>query len=352
MKKLRSLLLPFSWIFGLISEIRNFFFDSQIFKSSQFDIPTICVGNLSVGGTGKSPHIEYLIRLLKEKFTLATLSRGYGRKSTGFLLATTETGANQIGDEPKQFACKFPDISVAVDGNRVRGMMELVLSNSDLELVLLDDAYQHRAIKAGLYILLSDFNYLFYKDQLLPAGNLREKRKRVNRADAIVVSKCPEDISEQTKQEIIRRIESYHEAPIFFSKITYSAIKPVWPEKHDTISKDKLASYDWLVITGIANPSTLFDELNRAGAKYNQITFPDHHRFSPKDLQTIRKTFYNFGSAEKRILTTEKDAVRMWDSSELIDLPIFYYEIEIRIDRQNEFEKLIFDYVEHHSEND
>ena len=221
-KLIRYLLFPLSLLYGLITLARNVLFDFSILKSSSFDIPTILVGNLSAGGTGKTPHVEYLIQLLKDNHKIATLSRGYGRKSNGFVLANQNSTAQDIGDEPLQFFHKFPEITVAVDAKRVQGIIELMSQNNPPEIILLDDAFQHRAFSAGFSILLTDVNSLFFNDFMLPTGNLRESSRGRSRADAIVVTKCSSDLTEAEKNKIELKINTPN-IPIFFSQIDYSA---------------------------------------------------------------------------------------------------------------------------------
>lgn len=299
MKNLRKILFPFSLIYGIITSIRNFLYDKGIFKSTSFDIPIIAVGNLSVGGTGKTPMVEYLIRLFSDKYKLATLSRGYKRKSKGFYLANSETKMEMIGDEPFQYHSKFKNISVAVDANRVEGVEKLLTKIPDLELVLLDDAFQHRKIKAGFYIMLTAYDDLFYKDLVLPAGNLRECKSGIKRADVVVVTKCPVDLSEDKMQEIRNRIKK-EDSKIFFSTISYSPF--VTNEKEEKTLSD--FSNNFIAVAGIAKPQYFYDYLKCTSE--NSLTFPDHHHFSEKDIQHILDKAQN-----RKIITTEKDYMRL-----------------------------------------
>src|SRR5690606_16917239 len=277
MKILRKILFPLSLIYATITSVRNFLYDRGIKKSTSFDLPIIAVGNLSVGGTGKTPMVEYLIRLLSGKYKLATLSRGYKRKSKGFLLANATTKMEEIGDEPFQYHSKFKKIKVAVDENRVEGVAKILEMLPETEIVLLDDAFQHRKIKAGFYIMLTAYDDLFYKDCVLPAGNLRESRSGVKRADVVVVTKCPTDLTPEKIQEIKSKIACDDEN-IFFSIIQYSPI--VTNGKVDLeISelKDK-----FIAVAGIAKPKYFYDYLKCSTE--NCLTFPDHHSFTEKDL--------------------------------------------------------------------
>lgn len=336
MKFIRFLLFPLTIIYAIITTIRNFLFDAGFFKSTSFEKPIIAVGNLSVGGTGKTPQIEYLIRLLKDKYKLAVLSRGYGRKTKGFLLADSSKNSQDIGDEPLQFFNKFNDITVAVDENRVHGIQQL----QESEIVLLDDAFQHRKVKAGFYVLLTKFDALFSNDFVLPTGNLRERRVGANRADVVVVTKCPVDIDEfqiNATQQLLRR---YFNGPIFFSKITYSNVLKSNTESQLAISE--LSDYKVLLITGIANPKPLLKHLDSLHCNYTHINFPDHHQFTTSDIERINKQYAGIVSEKKIILTTEKDFVRL---SNQIDV-LYYLAIETTFIKNNkEFDTLIQDYV-------
>ena len=225
----RPALLPFSPFYGMVVRIRNLLFDINILRSTRFNIPVISVGNITVGGTGKTPHVEYLVQLLRNDYKLAVLSRGYKRKTNQFILASKSSGITEIGDEPKQIKLKFPGVYVAVDSNRVRGIRTLMQSIHNLDMVILDDAYQHRYVKAGLSILLIDYNRPIFKDMLLPAGNLREPRNNLNRADIIIVTKCPEILTSSQRGDFITRLRPNSKQAIFFTKFAYGSPVPVLP---------------------------------------------------------------------------------------------------------------------------
>lgn len=336
MKFLRKILFPFSILYGLITLIRNYLYDKGISKSYSFDLPVIAVGNLSVGGTGKTPQVEYLIRLLSDKYKVATLSRGYKRKSEGFQLAEKKSNAEILGDEPFQFFQKFPDIQVAVDANRKNGIEQLLSQSQKPEVVLLDDAYQHRKVKAGFYIMLTAFDEIFYNDFMLPTGNLRESRSGANRADMIIVTKCPKDISEIAQKEIRQKIEHYLkiEKPIYFTCIAYDDW--FYSEK-EKISVSELQTVDKLVVAGIAKPEPFFAYL-QAGKKSTMV-FPDHHNFSDKDIQTILEA-----ANGRKIITTEKDFVRL--KGKLPFEQLYYLPIKSSfVENENEFDKKILEYV-------
>lgn len=310
MKLVRFLLFPFAILYNGITALRNVFFDTGFFKQTSFKLPVLVVGNLSVGGTGKTPQIEYLIRLLNNTFKIAVLSRGYKRKTEGFVLVNDTHNANDVGDEPLQYFKKFRNIQVAVDANRVAGISKLL----DLkwpEVILLDDAYQHRKVKGSFYILLTKYNDLFIDDYLLPTGNLRESRRGAKRADVILVTKCMADLSKDTQENIKQKLSKYAKN-IFFTSISYDS------EISGTASVlvDKLKDYEVLLITGIANPSPLLLYLKSKKVNFKHLSFPDHHHFSDKDIDVIQKEYLAIKSSKKIILTTEKDFVRLKDKVE------------------------------------
>lgn len=311
---LRYLLFPFSILYGCITSIRNFLFDRGILKSYSFDIPVIAVGNLSVGGTGKTPQIEYLIRLLSDNYKIATLSRGYKRKSKGFILADITTTAALLGDEPFQFYKKFPKIQVAVDADRKNGIERLLSQSDKPDVILLDDAFQHRKVKAGFYILLTSYDDLFYKDFMLPTGNLRESRNGANRADLIIVTKCPKNLSYEEQNNI--RNEIGLDKDIFFTFIDYD--EKVYSADKE-LEVNSIKNSDKLLVAGIAKPEPFFRHLD---AKTNEkISFPDHHNFSDSDIDNIKNK-----SKNSLIITTEKDFVRL--NGKLSNEQLFYLPIK------------------------
>ena len=332
MNFLRKILFPFSILYGCITAIRNYFFDKGILQSYSFEVPVIAVGNLSVGGTGKTPQIEYLIRLLAPKYKIATLSRGYKRKSEGFVLADANSTAEILGDEPFQIHQKFPQIKVAVDADRKNGIEKLLSLKDKPEVILLDDAFQHRRVKAGFYILLSAFDDLFCDDFLLPTGNLRESRKGAKRADVIIITKCPKDLSEIAQQNIINKIGL--EVPIYFSYIDYDDM--VY-NPNETKKVVEIKSIDKLVIAGIAKPEPFFNYLEVS--KEDCLVYPDHHFFTEKDLQQIENRAKN-----KIVITTEKDFVRL--SNQNLKSSIYYLPIKSDyISNKDLFDAEVFSYV-------
>ena len=334
MNVLRKILFPFAILYGFITSVRNFLFDKGVLKSTSFDIPVIAVGNLSVGGTGKTPQIEYLIRLLSGKYKIATLSRGYKRKSEGFVLADATSNAEILGDEPFQFYQKFPDIQVAVDANRTNGIIQLLSQIEKPEVILLDDAHQHRKVKAGFYILLTAFDDLYADDFMLPTGNLRESRSGANRASIIVVTKCPKNLSDEKQEEIRLKLELNPSQQIYFTYVDYD--DAVYG-KGKKIDVRDIKSEPKLLLAGIAKPKPFFDFLK--SEKDECLTFSDHHHFSDTDLDEIQNKAKN-----KKIITTEKDYVRLKDS-ELVS-QLYYLPIKSTfINHQQNFDEAILEYV-------
>lgn len=299
MKFLRKILFPFAFIYWLVTFIRNFLYDLGVYKSYSFDIPIIAVGNLSVGGTGKTPQIEYLIRLLSENYKVAVLSRGYKRSTEGFILADENSTASSIGDEPFQFYSKFPNIQVAVDANRKNGIENLLQLQVKPNIILLDDAFQHRKVKAGFYILLTAYDDLYCNDFILPFGNLREPSSGKKRADMIIVTKCPKDLSEIAQQKIIDKLKVNQE--IYFSTIQYDEY--VFGNKNKVLVSE-LKTENKLLVAGIANPKLFFEFLKNDTDE--SLVFPDHHSFSKQDCDQILAK-----ANGRKIITTEKDFVRL-----------------------------------------
>lgn len=319
--------------------MRNVFFDKGVFKSTQFDFPVIVVGNLSVGGTGKTPQIEYLIRLLKDKYKVAVLSRGYKRNSKGFLLANKNTNVSELGDEPFQYYSKFNDVYVAVDEDRVHGINELKKNKNPPQIVLLDDAYQHRKVNSKFNILLTPYSDLYIDDLVLPAGNLRECRSGAQRAKIVVVTKCPNELSESEMLLIKNKLKLNDSQNLFFSKVSYAdGIK----NETETIPVNALKDYTILLITGIAKPMPMIVFLKSKELNFKHLKYADHHNFSDREIDQIKKDFESIPSDKKIILTTEKDYTRLKER-----LEIYYLEIEIDFfDDRNHFDSLVNKYVE------
>ena len=331
---LRKILFPFAVLYGLITAIRNFLFDKGILKSYTFDLPIIAVGNLSVGGTGKTPQIEYLIRMLSENYDIATLSRGYKRKSDGFLLANSTSTAEVLGDEPFQFYTKFKNIQVAVDANRKNGIEQLLLQTKKPEVILLDDAYQHRKVKAGFYILLTSFGDLYSDDFMLPTGNLRESRSGAKRANVIIVTKCPYTLSSASQKDIRSKLNLSVNQELYFTFIAYDNF--VFGE-NQKINVNEIKESSKLLVAGIAKPEPFFDYLQNTNDVC--LSFPDHHHFSENDILDIKKNSIN-----RIIITTEKDYVRL--QGRLPADQLFYLPIKSQfLEEEDSFRKKIINYV-------
>ncbi|TGD57962.1 tetraacyldisaccharide 4'-kinase [Flavobacterium humi] len=332
MNLLRKILFPFAVLYGFITGIRNFLYDKGILKSYSFAIPVIAVGNLSVGGTGKTPQIEYLIRLLSPNYKIAVLSRGYKRKSEGFILAGANTNAEEIGDEPFQFFRKFKNIQVAVDADRRNGITQLLSQPVKPDVVLLDDAFQHRKVKAGFYILLTAYDDLFYNDFMLPTGNLREGRSGAKRADIVIVTKCPASIPEAEQKQVKAKISK--DMPVFFTYIDYDDAVFSNDKK---LAVSEIQTVDKILLAGIAKPEPFFAYLQ--AAKNKTMVFPDHHNFTGQDIESVMEK-----AANRMIVTTEKDFVRL--EGKLPAEQLFYLPIKSAfINNENEFNKTIIDYV-------
>lgn len=329
---LRKLLFPIAVLYGFITSIRNYLYDKGILKSHAFDVPIIAVGNLSVGGTGKTPQIEYLIRLLSPQYKVATLSRGYKRKSKGFILADANANAEVLGDEPFQYFQKFPQIQVAVDADRRNGISQLLAQKDKPDVILLDDAFQHRKVKAGFYILLTAYDDLFCDDWMLPTGNLRESRSGAQRADMIIVTKCPNTISEIAQEKIRQKIGL--DKPIFFSFVDYD--DQVYSAT-DSLSVSEIKNKEKILLAGIAKPKPFFDFLKAENDMV--ILYPDHHHFSNAEIEALKSQ-----AGEKIIVTTEKDFVRL--EAAILRKQLYYLPIKSRlVSNATAFDQIILDYV-------
>lgn len=342
MRKILSILLfPLTIWYAVAIGIRNLFFRTGVFKQERHVIPTICVGNLSTGGTGKTPHVEYLIRLLGDKVNLAVLSRGYGRKTNGFILANQSATAQTIGDEPLQYYKKFKNIRIAVCESRNEGVEKLQQLPNPPEVIILDDAFQHKSIVPSFKILLTEYAKPFYKDCILPFGNLREFRSASHTADIVVVTKCPKTLTASEKQRISNKVNARSGQKVLFSSIQYG--NPV------ALTDFVFSDFDQLlIVTGIANPQPLYDFFEQ-DYPTERMVFPDHHTYSEKDILNIRKRFEEVSSLKKAIITTEKDAMRLNGILEfklLNNIPIFYIPIEVYFpDSEKLFDETMLDIV-------
>ncbi len=325
LKSFRLLLLPFALIYGFIVWLRNWLYNKNIFKSTSFGLPIICVGNLSLGGTGKSPMVEYLVLHLKNRYKVATLSRGYKRKTTGYALASAKTTAIDIGDEPMQFYNKFPEVPVAVGEERLVAVPQLLHDHPQTQVIILDDAFQHRAIKAGLNILLTEWSNLFTRDFFVPTGDLRDVRSSYKRAHVIIVTKCKPNLSEAEKNEIIKEINPAPNQQVFFTSIVYGTPYHILTKSFRHVNEET----EVLLVTGIANPKPLKSFLEERIHTYYMAHFGDHHIFSIDDWRDIKKQFDQIKAINKIILTTEKDAMRLLKfEAEIANLPFYVIPIE------------------------
>ena len=353
--KINDWLLPFSWIYGSIVRFRNWLFDIGLKKSKSFSIPIISVGNITVGGSGKTPHVEYLIRLLHDKAKIAVLSRGYKRKSHGYVLAEESTTMPEIGDEPFQMHQKFSDIYVAVDAKLARGIENLQNDEAtkDVDVVLLDDAFQHRYVKPGINILLVDYHRLIIYDKMLPAGRLREPLSGKNRADIVIITKCPKDLKPMEFRVLTKAMDLYPFQKLYFTCIDYDTPKGVFEENQ--IELDKLHDYHVLLLTGIASPKQMEHDLKPMTKDITNLSFGDHHSFKGKDIDRINETFESMPEP-RIIITTEKDAVRLRETeglyekvkSNMYELPI---KVSFMLDQQDNFNEKIISYVRKNSRN-
>ena len=334
MNLLRKILFPFAILYGFITSIRNFLFDQGILKSYSFDIPIIAVGNLNVGGTGKTPQIEYIIRLLSPKYKVATLSRGYKRHSQGFVLADPNSTAEILGDEPYQFYTKFNNIEVAVDTDRKNGIEQLLSQTDKPKVILLDDAFQHRKVKAGFYILLTSHGDLYPDDFMLPTGNLRESRRGAQRANIIIVTKCPPNLTLEEQNKIRAGLKLELNQELYFSFIDYDEF--VYSEVK-IMKLSEIRNVDKLLLAGIAKPDPFFAYLQSENDE--KLVFPDHHYFAESDINTIKNKSQN-----KIIITTEKDFVRLKGS--IPKEQLFYLPIRSSfLSASENFDKTITNYV-------
>ncbi|MBB6131691.1 tetraacyldisaccharide 4'-kinase [Mucilaginibacter lappiensis] len=348
MTYLRWLLFPFSLLYGLVVVIRNWCFTAGILKSREFDLPVIAVGNLDVGGAGKSPMTEYLIRLLKGNYKLATLSRGYGRKTKGFLVAGVHAQASDIGDEPAQFKNKFPHVTISVAEKRVEGIEQLQTSH---DLIILDDAYQHRAVKPGFSILLFDYNRIREPRLLLPAGNLREPFAGRKRADIIVISKCPTVLELGDQSELQKRVNPFPNQAVFFTSISYLPLQNMDGQTTNTMIDDSTTLF---LLTGIANAHPLLEHLKKQTPHIIHHKYPDHHQFSLKNISKLADDFLACNAQKKLIITTEKDAQRLGEQElqqvvKKLNILVLPIGIEFLNNQQKQFDKLVTDYVRKYS---
>ena len=345
---MRILLLPIALLYHIVLSIRHKLYDWHILKSKRFEKPVICVGNLNLGGTGKTPHTEYLIRLLKNDYRVATLSRGYGRHTKGFKLAETSSTYNDLGDEPLLYFKKYPGIQVAVDKDRVDGVTHL-FGEQGVEVVLLDDAFQHRSISAGLNILLTEYQRLYMDDYLFPAGTLRDVRSAAKRADIIVISKAPKDLSEQEKQQITNRLNISENQKVYFSYLEHAALQPL-NEAAKAFSPEEANGA--FAFCGIGNPKPFVEELKKRYHAVDFLPFGDHHDYKGKDMKAVLDWYEKLDGEKKIIVTTEKDAARLTNSPYLCQFertPLYDLPVTVRFHEEEKFNEEILKYVRENS---
>ncbi len=347
---LSPILLPISLIYSFVVFTRNRLYDFGIFKSNKFDVPLISVGNITVGGTGKTPHIEYLINLLKSEFKVATLSRGYKRKTEGFVLSTKESTVQEIGDEPRQVKQKFPEINVAVDADRSNGINQLIELNPKTGAILLDDAFQHRKINPGLSILLIDYSRPIYKDFMLPLGNLRDNKLEKRRANIILVTKSPKNLSVGHQNKILKKIKPASCQKVFFTTFNYGSLRSVFNTKK-AITAQEIKDYVILLVTGIANPKPLKQYvIENISKKIQLLEYSDHYEFKKSNFQSIIEKYNSVETNNKIIITTEKDAMRLQKFSNIAnDLGNSFFYIPIQVEflnnQEKNFNQQIIEYV-------
>ena len=352
-RKKNILLYPFSLIYGLITGIRNFLYNNGFLPSVEFDLPVICVGNITVGGTGKTPHTEYLAGLLRREFKVATLSRGYKRETRDFRIATSLSTVSEIGDEPLQIFRKFPDVLVTVDRNRVHGVEKIMEKKPDTEVIILDDGYQHRRITPGFSVLLSDYERLFVRDSLMPFGNLRESKENMSRADIILITKSPSDMSPIERRLVVKEVAKAPYQNLYFTSISYKSPVPLFDKETADITQSDISEPEKcgiVLITGIANPQPLKDYLKIRFSEIIHIAYPDHHNFQENDIQIISNAYNDLKSPVRYLFTTEKDAVRLQEFTNIAEpvrSALYYIPVDIHFlnDDKDEFDNLIVDYV-------
>ncbi|MBS1511983.1 MAG: tetraacyldisaccharide 4'-kinase [Bacteroidetes bacterium] len=345
LRSFRYLLFPLSLVYGAVVWLRNWLFDLNILKSAQFNFPIICIGNIAVGGTGKTPMVEYLIRLLQDDYLTATLSRGYKRKTRGFAIADASTTALEIGDEPMQFHTKYPRVTVAVGEERLVAIPQLLHDRQDTQVIILDDAFQHRPVHAGMNIVLTAYNNLYSRDLMLPAGDLRDVKASMNRAQIIVVTKCKPNLSLDEKNAIARELRPAPHQHLFFTALQYGILYHLFSQLPAQASKSTAV----LLLCGIANPRPLKDYIDHQFNSYDMLRYPDHHIFNMDDLAEIKRQFDAMAGTDKIIVTTEKDAVRLMKfDQQLKDYPIYVIPIEHKFlfNEGPVFEQLVVGFID------
>ncbi len=348
----KILLYPLSWLYGIGVSFRNSLYDLNLLKSKEFDVPVISIGNITVGGTGKTPHVEYLVRLLKDKFGVATLSRGYKRKTSGFRYVETDSTVLETGDEPLQIKNRFPEITVSVCENRVAGVEKLLHSKDEKspDVIVLDDAFQHRRITPGLNILLIDYNRPIKEDSLLPVGLLREGVSQMRRANIIIITKCPKEVTPIMRRILQKDVALRPYQNLFFTSLEYKKLEPVFSANKLEESFYTEKRFAILIVTGIASPKLIQDHLKQFSKQTEVLSFPDHHYYTPGDLNRIMQKFSALQSENKIIITTEKDSMRLKHREDIDDSfknSLYYLPMKVKFldDEGKEFNKKILKYV-------
>lgn len=356
--KINKWLYPVSWLYGAGVWLRNKMFDWGIYKERSFDLPVICIGNITVGGTGKTPHTEYLIRLLQKSYKVAVLSRGYKRKSKGFVLAKEDTTVKCIGDEPYQMKQKYPHIHMAVNANRCHGIEQLCRESiaPGTDVILLDDAFQHRYVKAGLNILLVDYNRMICEDTLLPAGRMREPESSKYRAQVVIITKCPKEMNPMDFRVLTKQMELYAFQKLYFTTFDYGKLRPLFNEGKEYALNKINQNVHILLLTGIASPAQLKNDMAAFNKNIHPMAFSDHHSFSAKDMQSIKQAFEQLPEGKRMIVTTEKDAVRIKSNPHLdenIKPYIYVLPVEVTFlqNQEESFNQYIIDYVRKNTRN-
>jgi tetraacyldisaccharide 4'-kinase len=342
-------------LYGIVTALRNLLYDKELLQSTRFDFPVISVGNITVGGTGKTPHVEFLIELLQAKYKVAVLSRGYKRRTKGFLVATESSNSQTIGDEPFQIYKKFKNATVAVDEKRVHGIQQLKSIQPEINVVLLDDAFQHRAVNPGLKILLTDYSRLYIHDSILPGGLLRESKSGSKRSDIVVVTKCPEEINDAEITTLTHNLNIQSHQSLYFSTIIYNTIKPIFDTQKLAGITD-LNGFSVLLVTGIVTHTPIVEHLKQQNVKVETLSFPDHHHFTANNYSEIEQKFIHLQSDKKIILVTEKDAARVVSSlnfPESLKNSIYFLPIRVHflLNKQNQFTQNVIHYVETYTRN-
>ncbi|MBO7068849.1 MAG: tetraacyldisaccharide 4'-kinase [Bacteroidaceae bacterium] len=353
--RINEWLLPLNWLYGVGTDVRNLLFDIGFLSSKKYDIPIISIGNITAGGTGKTPHIEYLIRLLARNHKVAVLSRGYKRKSRGYVLAQTDTPMENIGDEPWQIKQKFPDVYVAVDSNRRHGIEKLMSDKktSDVQVILLDDAYQHRYVTPGINILLVDYHRMITEDRLLPAGQLRERVSNKVRANMVIVTKCPRDLTPIGYRVVQQALHLKPFQSLFFSTFKYGNLKKLFGEGEMRLEQIWKDNMHVLLLTGIGNPQQMEQDMRKFAQYVTPLSYPDHHYFTPKDAEEINNAAQKM-QKPMIVVTTEKDAPRLRNLKGLNETVrentfVFPIEIEILKEQETKLNEQIIDYVHKNS---